>query len=428
MRHLQRIHKIEIIHLGDELLFGLRVNTHLEYLGRKFSKYGTTIVRDQVIRDNREEILNCLKHTWGEAELVITTGGLGPTVDDITRQSVAEFFGVEMNFDPKILQTIERRFRNAGRPMSENNLRQCYTLPDSVVLENPNGTAPGLWYERDGKLLVMLPGPPKELKPMVEDQLIPRLLSKGLIKEEDPYVQIRTIGIGESLLEAKLQPLVEASPGIEVAFCVHSGVVDVRFSSQLPNGYELAQKASAKAASLLGDDFAGYGEFNVAKSIIKYLVENNQKLSVAESCTGGLISAAFTDIPGASAAFCGGVVTYNNEAKVQSLDIPETLIQQHGSVSAETAVAMATSVAEKFSTAYGLSATGFAGPQGGNEKNPVGTIYFGYHSPSGAWSKRVVFRGDRQTVRQRATLYALDLVRRKQQKYREEDKEHTLPK
>jgi nicotinamide-nucleotide amidase len=422
MSHLKRIQKIEIIHLGDELLFGLRPNTHLEYLGRQFSKYGTTIVRDQVIRDNHDEILDCLRYTWGNAELVITTGGLGPTVDDITRQAVAEYFGEELIYNDDTRKHIESRFSSFGKPVTENNLRQCYQLPGSEILENPNGTAPGLWFERDEKLLIMLPGPPLELIPMVENQLIPRLIARGLLQEMEPYVQIRTCGVGESALETMLQPIIASNPGIEAAYCVHSGVTDVRFSSSQPNGFGLAQQTAEQARLLLGEDFVGYGDFDIAKSIVKYLIENNEKISVAESCTGGLISSALVEIPGASKAFSGGVVTYTDEAKIQSLDLPEALIQQHDAVSAETAVAMATGVAEKFSTAYGLSTTGYAGPDGGTAKDPVGTIYIGYHSPLGAWSKRLVFKGDRQTIRQRATLFALDFVRRKQEQSRLKNK------
>ena len=418
MSHLKRIKNLEIIHLGDELLFGLRPNTHLQYLGQCFSKYGVTLIRDQVIRDNREEVLDCLGYTWGKADLVITTGGLGPTVDDMTRQAIAEFFGVELIFNESIRQAIEARFKSGGWEMTENNLRQCYQMPGSEILENPNGTAPGLWYERDGKLLVMLPGPPKELMPMVENQVIPLLITRGLLQTMEPYVQIRTCGVGESKLESKLQPILDQHPGVDAAYCVHSGVADVRFSSVQPNGHAMAQEVAEQARVLLGDDFVGYGDFDIAKSIIKYLIENNETISVAESCTGGLISSAFVDIPGASKAYCGGVVTYTDEAKIQSLDLLEAMLQQHGAVSAETAVAMATAVAEKFSTAYGLSTTGYAGPDGGTEKDPVGTVYIGYHSPQGAWSKRVQLKGDRQLIRQRATLLAIDFVRRKQEEAR----------
>ena len=173
MNPTKKLRKIDVIHLGDELLLGLRTNTHLEYLGRIFAQYGLTLSSDQVIRDHKEEIIDCLMTTWPKTDLIITTGGLGPTVDDITRQAVAEFAGVDLVFNNAILETIEQRFSSMGREMGANNRRQCYQLEGSEVMENPNGTAPGLFFEKDGKYLAMLPGPPRELKPMVENELIP---------------------------------------------------------------------------------------------------------------------------------------------------------------------------------------------------------------------------------------------------------------
>ena len=418
----KKLQKIHVIHLGDELLLGLRANTHLQYLGRKFSEYGLTLTSDLVIRDHREEIIECLDYVWKQSDLVITTGGLGPTVDDITREAIADFLGLELVFSDEILGTIQQRFLSMGREMKENNRRQCYTLQGSEVLENPNGTAPGLFLEKDGKILVMLPGPPRELKPMVENQMIPRLIQRGVIESSKPYIQIRTCGIGESALEDKLQPILKAANDVQAAFCVHSGVVDVRFSTKGGKDELNIAKGCAEAArDLLEEDFVGYGEFDTAKSIISDLAAHGQRLAIAESCTGGLIAAALTDIPGASDVISGGIVAYTEETKVQVLGVPEDLIMQHGAVSAETAVAMATAAAELLSSDYGLSTTGFAGPTGGTKEDPVGTVYIGYHSPSGAWCKRIYIKGDRELVRQRTSVYALDLMRRKLRKYREQD-------
>ncbi len=420
----QKLQKIDVIHLGDELLLGLRSNTHLKYLGQKFSQYGLTLSSDLVIRDNHEEIVASLNSVWKNTDLLITTGGLGPTVDDITRQAVADFMGVELVFSDDIMKAIQNRFSSIGREMKENNKRQCFQLKGSEVMENPNGTAPGLFFEKDGKYLAMLPGPPRELKPMVENQLIPRLIERGLIEESHSYVQIRTCGIGESALEEKLKPIVSAAHEVDVAFCLHSGVVDVRFSTQISGAPISIAKGCAEAArELLGDDFVGYGDFDTAKSIISNLTAHGQRLALAESCTGGLIAAAFTDVSGASKVVSGGVVAYTKEAKIQLLGVPEDILLQHDEVSAETAVAMATAAAESLSCEYGLSTTGYAGPTGGNEKDPVGTVYIGYYSPVGAWSKRIFIKGDRELVRQRATVYALDVMRRKLRKYRQQDDE-----
>jgi len=421
----KKLQKIDVIHLGDELLLGLRSNTHLEYLGRKFAHFGLTLSGDYVIRDNREEIIQCLQHVWGRSDLVITTGGLGPTVDDITRDAIAEFLNVKLVFNPQILETIQQRFTSMGREMKDNNKRQCYQLEGSVVLNNPNGTAPGLFLEKDGKYLAMLPGPPRELKPMFENELIPQLLNRGLIEENKSYIQIRTCGIGESALEDKLQSITKQAPDVDVAFCVHSGVVDVRFSTQTSGApIEAAANCAEAARELLGEDFVGYGEFDTAKSIVSDLTAHQQKLAIAESCTGGLIAGLLTSIPGSSEVLSGGIVAYTNETKMQVLGIPEDFLLQHDAVSAETAMAMATAAAELLSCDYGLSTTGFAGPTGGNDKDPIGTVYIGYHSPVGAWSKRIFIKGDRELVRQRAVVTALDLMRRKLRKYREQEDDY----
>ena len=421
MNSTPMLRKIDVIHLGDELLLGLRANTHLQYLGRKFSQYGYTLSSDLVIRDHRDEILTAMAQVWPSTDLLITTGGLGPTVDDITRQAIASFLGLDLEFNEAVEETIRQRFSRMGREMYENNLRQCYQLKGSEIMENPNGTAPGLFLEHDGRYLAMLPGPPRELMPMVENQLLPRLLKRGLIEEQRAFIQIRTCGIGESALEAKLQPLVDAAEGVSVSFCVHSGVVDVRFAWQDAPAMERAKTCAEAAREQLGDDFVGYGDFDMAKSIIAHLSTQGQRLAVAESCTGGMIASALTDIPGASKVFSGGIVAYTNEAKVLALGIPEDFVLQHDAVSAETAVAMATAAAESLSSDYGLSTTGYAGPEGGNEQVPVGTVFIGYHSPYGAWSKRIHVNGDRSLIRQRATVYALDLMRRKLRKYRQEE-------
>jgi nicotinamide-nucleotide amidase len=419
------ITSFEVLHLGDELLLGLRANSHLEYLGRTFAAYGVPMVRDYVIRDHREEILETLSQVWGRSDLLITTGGLGPTVDDITRQAVSEFLGVPLVFNHEVQTTIEARFRSFGRVMTPNNLRQCYQLEGSEILANGHGTAPGLWWERDGKLLVMLPGPPNELKPMVENQVIPRLIERGMMIPKKGYLQLRTCGVGESILESKIQSLLADRSDVAVAYCVHSGVVDVRLSSIVTGGVDaVVEGCASRIADALGDDFLGFGDCDLARSVIKHLVELGKTLAVAESCTGGLIGAALTDVPGASAAFIGGQITYCDEAKILNLGVPASLVQQHGSVSHEVAVAMATAVAEQFGSSYGLSATGYAGPDGGDAQYPVGTVFIGYHAPCGAWSRRLDLKGDRNQIRQRTVVYALDLMRRMLQQYETEDRKH----
>jgi nicotinamide-nucleotide amidase len=412
------ITSFEVLHLGDELLLGLRANTHLEYLGRTFSAWGIPLVRDYVIRDHREEILETLRQVWGRTDLLITTGGLGPTVDDITRQAVAEFLGVPLVFNEDVRTAIEARFSSMGREMTPNNLRQCYQLEGSEILENAHGTAPGLWWQRDGKLLVMLPGPPSELKPMVEQQVLPRLITRGMIQAKRAFVQLRTCGVGESALEGRMDSLLTDEPGIAVAYCVHSGVVDVRLTSSATGSCDAHVEEKARCiASALGDDFLGFGDCDLAQVVVQLLSGRGQKLALAESCTGGLIMGALTDIPGASAAMSGGLVTYSDEAKVRILGVPESLVSAYGSVSEEVAVAMASEVAGKFGCGWGLGTTGYAGPDGGDGKHPVGTVLIGFHTPAGSSVQRLQLKGSRMHIRQRTVVYALDQLRRMLQQY-----------
>jgi len=342
------------------------------------------------------------------------TGGLGPTCDDRTREAVAGVLGQGLVFDPGIERHILDRFALFGRKMTPNNLKQAYRFERGEVLPNANGTAPGLWVEQDGKVLCMMPGPPNELQPMFTEQVLPRLARLGLVRDREAYVQIRTAGIGESMLETRLQPVFDRhGPGLGVAFCAHSGHVDCRLSS--PGG-ELGlpelESIAAECSSLLGEDFVTFGDESLAKVCADLLRSQEKLLAAAETATGGLLANAFTDICGASKFFAGGCVCYSNDSKMQLLDVPECLLQQHGAVSAEAAVAMATGAAEKLGADYALAITGFAGPCGGANENPVGTIFMALHAPHGVWSRKLSYPGPRTTVKQRAVNAALDWLRR----------------
>ena len=282
------------------------------------------------------------------------------------------------------------------------------------MLTNAHGTAPGLWVEQNGKVLVMLPGPPNELQPMFADQVVPRLAKRGLLLDREAYVQVRTAGVGESALETKLQPIFDRyGDALSIAFCAHQGQVDVRVSS--PSGklsLSHLDLIAAECAALLGEDFMCFGADSMAKVVGDLLRAQDLTLAVAETATGGMLASAFTDICGASKFFAGGCVCYSNESKMQLLDVPECLLAQHGAVSAENAVAMAVGAAERLGADYGLAITGFAGPCGGTNENPVGTSYIALHSPQGVWSKKLHYPGPRATVNRRAVNAALDWLRR----------------
>lgn len=413
---------VEVINLGDELLVGLRGNAHLLYLGQQLAQYGIAIARARVLRDDVAEVRRGFMEAWECSDVVITTGGLGPTADDLTRETIAQVLGVELVFDPEIEATIQDRFALMGRTMGAQQRKQCYCFAGGQSLHNRRGTAPGIFYRQQDKVLIMLPGPTHELEPMFEQEVLPRLQQAGWIGADPAYVQVRTCGVGESTVEQQMQPLMAAHPDLLVAYCVHEGLVDVRLSSR--EGaltYAQLQAIGHEARVIFGVDFVCFGDASLAKVVYHELRALGRTVALAESCTGGAVGDALTDIAGASAVFAGGVMSYTDEAKVAMLGVPEVLLDQHGAVSAECAAAMASGAAERLSADYGLSVTGFLGPDGGTEAHPVGTVHFGYHSPVGVWSHTVRYHGGRAEMKARAVQGALDWMRRKLRKYKMEE-------
>jgi nicotinamide-nucleotide amidase len=406
--------RYELLTIGDELLLGLTVNGHLEFIGAQLGARGIELRRNVTVTDDAEDIAQQFRESWERTDVVIATGGLGPTCDDRTREAMASVLGQKLVFDPAIEQHIRDRFALFGRKMTSNNLKQAMRFEKGDVLQNANGTAPGLWVEQDGKVLCMLPGPPNELQPMFTEQVLPRLARLGLVLDREAYVQLRTAGVGESLLETRLQPIFDRHGSkLGIAFCAHSGHVDCRLSS--PGGeisFAEVEAIAAECADLLREDFVCYGNDSLAKVCADLLRSQEKTLSVAETATGGLLANAFTGICGAAKFFSGGCVCYSNDSTMQLLDVPECLLMQHGAVSAEAAVAMATGAAEKLGADYGLAITGFAGPCGGSNENPVGTMHLALHAPQGVWSRKLSFPGPRATIKRRAVNSALDWLRR----------------
>jgi nicotinamide-nucleotide amidase len=408
--------RYELLTLGDELLLGLTANGHLTFIGAQLGRRGVMLQRNVTITDEAEAIERQFRESWANADVIITTGGLGPTCDDRTRDVLAGVLGQNLVLDPASEKAIIDRFVQFGRTPTANNLKQAYKFEHGDVLPNANGTAPGLWVEQDGKVLCMLPGPPNELQPMFTEQVIPRLAARGLLLAREAYVQIRSAGVGESLLETKLQPIFDRhGDALSIAFCAHQGQVDCRLSS--PNGklsHAGIEAVAAECARLLGEDFLCYGHDSMAKVCADLLRAQEKKLAVAETATGGLLANAFTEVCGACKFFAGGVVCCSNDAKMELLDVPECLLLQHGAVSAEGAVAMATGAAERLGADYALAVTGFAGAGAaeGAGANPVGTMFIALHAPHGVWSKKLSYPGPRQAVKQRAVNAALDWLRR----------------
>ena len=418
-----RPRQVLVINVGDELLDGLRENGHLLWLGEHLARRGLPITRSLVVRDDAAEIARSVGEAWGAYDLIVTTGGIGPTSDDHTREAVAGALGLSLTHVPAAEQALRDRFKMIGRKVAAADLSQCYVPAGADSLPNPRGTAPGVFLHRDGRALVMLPGPSLELRPMFEDEVVPRLRQVGCACQGEAYVQVRTFGIGAVPLEAIVRPLL--APGMALSFGTHTGVVDARISSA--GGGATADQlceVARKIRDAVGEDFVATGHACLATLVVEQLRSLEKTVALAESCTGGLLANAFTDVPGASKVFAGSAVCYANDAKVNLLGVPDCLIAQHGAVSAECAAAMATGAIEKFGSDYAIAVTGYAGPGGGTEADPVGTVYFGYASPTGVWSQRVALPGDRRQIKQRAVNTALDFMRRKLNKYRVEDLIH----
>jgi nicotinamide-nucleotide amidase len=406
--------RYELLTLGDELLLGLTTNSHLTFIGSQLGLHGVTLRRNITLTDEADAIARQFRESWASSDVVITTGGLGPTCDDRTRETLARILGQKLIFDPAIEKAIAERFALFGRPMTPNNLKQAYRFEGGDILPNSNGTAPGLWVEQDGKVLCMLPGPPNEMQPMFVEQVLPRLAKLGLLLDREAYVQIRTSGVGESRLETVLQPIFDrCGEGLSVAFCAHAGHVDCRLSSPGGQfGLTRLEEIASECAALVGEDFVCYGHDSLAKVCADLLRAHEKKLAVAEAGSGGLLANAFEDICGAAKFFAGGCVCSSNDSKMQLLDLPECLLLQHGAVSAECAVAMATGAAEKLGADYAVAIAGFSGQCSGNKENPVGTIYLALHAPHGMWSKKLSYPGPRATIKQRAVNAGLDWLRR----------------
>lgn len=406
--------RIELLTLNDEFLLGIRPNNHLKYIGAQLERHGLKLARNIVIRDDMEEIKTSFRHSWERSDIVIITGGLGATRVSNTREAIAESLNIGLEFVESIQKQIENHFASINRAMGKRYTRQCYKLEGSELINNDFGTAPGILFKQGKKILIMLPGAESELKPMLENKVIPQLQDQGLLQSSHAYLQLRTFGMEEDALNEKIEILLEKHPELTINYSQYQGVLDIRLSSEIRTfTHNELQKIGQECKKMLGNNFFTLGHKTLAEGIFNQLQITKKTLATAESCTGGKLADAFTNIPGASQVFSGGMVCYNNEAKVKMLEVPESILKQHGAVSAETAIAMASGVAKKYNTDYGLSTTGYAGPDGGDVENPVGTVYIGYHSPTNSWAHKIIYPGKREAIKARAVNAAFDFMRRK---------------
>ena len=411
--------RAEIIAVGSELLTPWRLDTNSLFITRHLNLIGALVVRKTIVGDRPEDLRSSISQALSRSDVVLLTGGLGPTTDDISREVVAEFLGRPLELHEDILDRLRKRYGRMGATMPPNNQRQAFVPAGGVVLSNQNGTAPGLLLEESGKLIFLLPGPPRELEPMVLEQVIPEIKSR-LGTEPILSRQLKVAGEAESRVDFLASPIYTSYADVETTILASTGIIDLHFYWR-PQGGENAQEVGnrrldelmAKVQAVLGESVYAQTEQTLEAAVGEILREKRKRLAVAESCTGGLIMQMLTEVPGSSDYLVGGLVTYCNQAKVEWLGVDANDLQAHGAVSSVVAEQMASGVRAKANADIGLAVTGIAGPGGGTAEKPVGLVYLGVSDTSGTESRRLQLNGDRAVVRIRTARIALDWLRRR---------------
>ncbi len=410
--------RAEIITVGTELLLGEIVDTNAAHLSRRLADIGIDVYHRSTVGDNWTRFATALGQALQRADIIFLTGGLGPTDDDLTRSIVAAVTGRKIQVNDEALRHIEDYFRATGRVMSANNRRQAMFPEGAEALFNGEGTAPGIWLEHDNRLIICLPGPPAELRPMFEKQILPRLRERFGGRESLITRVLRFAGIGEAALAEALDDLIAAQTDPTLALYAGRGEVRLRLATRALSAEEAQSRFApieAEVRKRVGSHLYGYDDDTLEGVIGKLLEQEGATLAVAESCTGGFLGHRLTNVPGSSRYFVGGVIAYANEIKTGQLDVPEADLEKYGAVSAVVAEAMARGVRNRLGSTFGISITGIAGPDGGTEDKPVGTVYIGWAGPDGCDARRFMFPTSRETFKIRTTTAALDGLRRRLQ-------------
>jgi nicotinamide-nucleotide amidase len=404
----------EIIAVGSELLTPYRLDTNSLWLTDELNKIGIRVIHKAVVGDSPDEMRSSFRHALDRADLIIASGGLGPTDDDRTRETVAELLGCKLHMNEEIVREIQERFRRFARTMPEINKRQAMVPEGATVLPNPRGTAPALWLEGDGHIIVLLPGVPHELKSIFETEVRPRLAK--ISGEERLFTRdLRTTGLGESDVETRVRPLYQLYPDTETTILASPTGTQLHprtWSSDAAKAEKLLDEITDRMALALGEHlYSTHGEA-LEEVVARVLTENRATIAVAESCTGGTLSERLTNVPGSSSYFLGGVICYSNELKISLVGVPQSLIESKGAVSSEVALALADGIRRRTGATLGIGVTGVAGPGGGTPEKPVGLVHIGLADEHGPRERAYRFPGDRERIRQFAAQSALDAVRR----------------
>jgi nicotinamide-nucleotide amidase len=403
----------EIIAVGTELLMGQIANTNAQYISRRLADLGIRVLYHSVVGDNPQRLADSLGLALSRADVVILTGGLGPTKDDLTKETVAKAFGLPLILDEEVYGQIAAFFRKINREMVDSNAKQAYLPAGSIIIPNRNGTAPGCIILRDGKTVALFPGPPKEMIPMFEDTLFPWFEQKtGQVLASR---MLRIFGIGESMMEDRILDLIEAQSNPTIAPYVGDGDVVVRVTASAPTRAEAEEMLDPCVAAILerlGDYVYATDGSPMEEVVGRLLMARGLKISVAESCTGGMISAKLVNVPGISAVFERGYVVYADSAKKAELGVSHSTLDRHGAVSAETALEMAEGLHGKTGCDVAVAVTGIAGPDGGTLGKPVGLVYVAVKTRTGTGVREFRINGNRERIRTVTSLHALDMVRR----------------
>lgn len=406
---------IEIVTIGTELLLGFTVDTNSAFAGRMLAAQGVRVVRRTSVLDDPVAIDAAVREALARTGAVLTTGGLGPTRDDITKKTVADLFGVPLEFQEPLWQSLVERYRRRGMTPVASNRSQAEVPRGATVLTNPWGSAPGLWMEGPLGLVVMLPGVPREMEHLLEDEVVPRLVARAGARVVRSRV-VRTVAIGESVLAERLGDIEAAVAPLTLAYLPGVTGVDLRVTAWDLEPAE-ADRRLVAAVDLLkaraGAHAFGEDAADLAEVLLNALRAAGATLAVAESCTGGLLGARITAIPGSSAVFQGGVIAYDDQVKIRDLAVPADLIARHGAVSEEVARAMARGARQRFGTDAAISITGIAGPGGGTDEKPVGTVWIALSERDHEDAVRHVLLGERDEIRERAAQRGLYLLWRR---------------
>jgi nicotinamide-nucleotide amidase len=405
----------EIIAIGSELLAPDRSDTNSLWLTEKLNSLGIEVKLKTIVGDDDARLEEAIKDAIRRSEVVITTGGLGPTEDDVTRKVAARALGRRLILNESILAELREKFRAFGHVMPERNSRQAMVIDESEVLPNPKGSAPGLFIDHGGVAVVLLPGPPREMKPMFENHVLPKLANRaGSIKIVRRM--LRVAGLGESALDEKIAPIYTQYENPQTTILFNQTEIEIHLTARGRTEAEavaLLDRLSEQLEECLGDSIFSFAGEKMEQVVGLKLTIGGYTVSVAESCTGGLIAQRLTDVPGSSKYFIEGVVAYSNDAKTRTLGVEPVLLLEHGAVSAPVAEAMAEGIRKRARTDFGLSITGIAGPGGGSEEKPVGLVFIALADDAQTEHRRFIVPGDRQLIRWRASQAALDLLRRR---------------